>query len=50
MPARWTFIAYAKNLPLNLYRTEEVDKITDEVTLKMGWDTMKALRSLRIPW
>jgi hypothetical protein len=44
-----TVIAYAKeNGALNLYRVEEVDKVTDNLTQKIGWDTNERSKSRAI--
>src|SRR5581483_2744949 len=44
-----TVIAYAKDDPkIRLYRTEEVDKITDKITQKIGWETNERSKSLAI--
>src|SRR5207237_3378485 len=44
-----TVIASAKeDNTIRLYRTEEVDKITDKITLQIGWDTNERSKSLAI--
>jgi len=44
-----TVIAYAKQEEgVSLYQTELIDKITDQVSEKVGWDTNERSKSLAI--
>lgn len=44
-----TVIAYAKeDAEITLYRTQEVDKITEKMSEKIGWDTNEKSKSFAI--